>query len=445
MRSYLLGAGVLAAVCVASGQAPAPQAKQAPDPHTLVLAGDRFKPLKYDDMTPQQKIMIDHLVAGPRRGAAGPFNVLLRSPEVGDLAAQFGEAMRFRIALPRDIAETVIIMTGRYWMAQFEWNAHKAAALQNGVKPEIVEAIATGKRPSGMPANMEAAYNFIDELLTMHQVTDATFKAAKELYGEKGIVDMTGLSGWYTMVSTMLDVDRYPLPAGVQPELKPLENPLPAAGMGFATPVPGPISPKSAQSTVNGKALNIRGDRFQPLAYEQMNPEQKKYAEMVVTGRGPGATFNLFLRSPEAGELFFQMGERVRFHMSVPDKLKELALAITARYWAAQQEWTAHSRAAVQAGLSEDKAKAIAEGKRPAGMSADEEAVYNLLTELFKTRQVSDANFATAKNLFGERGIVDLLVSSAYYQVVSMFMNVDRLPLAENQKPELKYLARPLP
>jgi 4-carboxymuconolactone decarboxylase len=447
MRSYFLCACVLGAICAASGQTAAKQGqtKQAPDPRSIVLVGDRFKPLKYDDMTPEQKMMIDHLAAGPRRGAGGPFNVLLRSPEVGDLAAEFGEAMRFRAALPKDIAETVIIMTGRYWMAQFEWNAHKAAALQNGVKPEIVDAIATGGRPTGMPPQREAAYNFIDELLTTHQVTDATFKAAKDTYGEKGVVDMTGLSGWYCMVSMMLDVDRYPLPAGVQPELKPLENPLPMVGSGFATPVPGPVSPKTAQSAVNGKALNLRGDRFQPLTYDQMNPEQKKYTETVMAGRGPGATFNLFLRSPEAGELFFAMGERVRSHMSVPDKLKEMALAITARYWAAQQEWTAHSRAAVQAGLSEEKAQAIAEGRRPAGMSADEEAVYNLLTELFKTKQVSDANFAAAKNLFGERGVVDLLVSSAYYQVVSMFMNVDRLPLAANQQPELKYLAKPLP
>jgi hypothetical protein len=167
MRSYFLCACVLGAICAASGQTAAKQGqtKQAPDPRSIVLVGDRFKPLKYDDMTPEQKMMIDHLAAGPRRGAGGPFNVLLRSPEVGDLAAEFGEAMRFRAALPKDIAETVIIMTGRYWMAQFEWNAHKAAALQNGVKPEIVDAIATGGRPTGMPPQREAAYNFIDELL----------------------------------------------------------------------------------------------------------------------------------------------------------------------------------------------------------------------------------------------------------------------------------------
>jgi 4-carboxymuconolactone decarboxylase len=444
MRFQLL-VSVLVVTYIGKAQTASKQTKQPPDPHSLVLIGDRFKPLKYDEMTPEQKVMIDHLLAGERRGAIGPFNVLLRSPEVGDLAAEFGGYTRFRIGLPRDAAETVIIMTGRFWMAQFEWNAHKAAALQNGVKPDIVDAVATGKRPSGMPPQLEVAYNFIDELLTTHQVTDATFKAAKDAFGEKGVVDMTALSGWYCMVSMMLDVDRYPLGPGGQPELKPLDNPLPVVGMGFATPIPGPTAPKTASSTVNGKAFNLRGDRFKPLMYDEMTPEQKTYTETVVAGRGPGATFNLFLRSPEGGQLFFAMGERVRFHMSIPDKLKELALAITARYWAAQTEWIAHSRAAVQAGLSQEKANAIADGRRPTGMSTDEEAVYNLLTELFKTKQVSDSNFATAKSLFGERRVVDLLVSSAYYQIVSMFMNVDRLPLAANQQPELKYLAKPLP
>src|ERR671923_35197 len=110
---------ILLAAAIGIGQA------QAPDPRSLVLKGDRFKPLKYDEMTPQQKTMIDHLLAGERRGANGPFNVLLRSPEVGDLAQQFGGAARFRASLSRDVSETIIIMTGRFWMAQYEWTAHK--------------------------------------------------------------------------------------------------------------------------------------------------------------------------------------------------------------------------------------------------------------------------------------------------------------------------------
>src|SRR5215831_5136121 len=162
MRLQLFRVFLVGAIGIANAQT---AAKQTPDPRSLVLVGDRFKPLKYEEMTPEQKTMIDHLLAGERRGAGGPFNVLLRSPEIGDLAAEFGGYTRFRIALPRDVAETVIIMTGRFWMAQFEWNAHKAAALQNGVKPEIVDAIAIGKRPTGMPLDMEIAYNFVDELL----------------------------------------------------------------------------------------------------------------------------------------------------------------------------------------------------------------------------------------------------------------------------------------
>src|SRR3974377_1059572 len=122
-----LGIGLMeiANAQTSSTQAPA---KQARDPRSLVLVGDRFKPLKYDEMTPEQKTMIDHLLAGERGGANGPFNVLLRSPEVGDLAQQFGGAMRFRTNLPRDVSETIIIMTGRYWMGQFEGTANKAPA-----------------------------------------------------------------------------------------------------------------------------------------------------------------------------------------------------------------------------------------------------------------------------------------------------------------------------
>jgi len=240
-------------------------------------------------------------------------------------------------------------------------------------------------------------------------------------------------------------VDRYPMPQGVQPDLKPLNNPLPVVGIGFATPIPGPTSPAEVKSAANGKAFSMLGDRFKPLTYEQMTPEQRKMTDIAVTQRGTGGSFNINVRDPDGGRILFDMGDRVRFHMSVPDKLKEIAITLTARYWGAQYEWLAHRRAAVQAGLSEDKVKAIAEGRRPAGMSADEEAVYNFITELFKTKQVSDATFATLKNLVGERGVVDLIVTAGYYQIVSLLMNTDRMPVNANQQPELKYMAKPLP
>ena len=91
------------------------------------------------------------------------------------------------------------------------------------------------------------------------------------------------------------------------------------------------------------------------------------------------------------------------------------------------------------------KVKAIAEGRRPQGMAADEELVYSFISELYKTHQVSDARFAEVKKAFGERGMVDLVITAGYYQIVSMEMNVDRMPLGNGAAPPLKPIAKPLP
>lgn len=213
-------AAVLAVAGVAASQAPT---GERPDPRSLRLRGDRFKPLRYDDMTPAQKTMIEHLLAGPRAGADGPFNVLLRSPEMGDLAQQFGAAMRFNSSIPRKLNELAIIITARHWTSQYEWQAHHRAALQAGLSPAIADAIAQGRRPTGMQHDEEVVYNFCTELLKTKQVSDATFNATRDAFGERGVVDLIGVMGWYNMVSMLLNTDRYPLPEGTQPELERIE------------------------------------------------------------------------------------------------------------------------------------------------------------------------------------------------------------------------------
>jgi len=219
MRFMSSSVAILAIVASAAAQAPA---TQRPDPRALKLRGDRFKPLTYDAMTPAQKTMIDHLLAGPRGGADGPFNVLLRSPEMGDLAQQFGAATRFNTSLPRKLNELAIILVARHWTSQYEWQAHHRAALQAGLSPAIADAIAQGRRPQGMQKDEEVVYNFCTELLNTKQMSDATFNAAKAAFGERGVVDLVGVMGWYHTVSMLLNIDRYPLPEGSQPELKPL-------------------------------------------------------------------------------------------------------------------------------------------------------------------------------------------------------------------------------
>ena len=196
------------------------QPPQAPNTANLGLVGDRFKPLTWDQMTPEQQTMTLNLLNGPRRGMGGPFNVLLRSPEMGDLAQKLGEYARFRPAVPAKLRELAIIVTARHWTAHYEWNAHRNAAAQAGLSADIVTAIANRRRPTGMQPDEEAIYNFATELLETKQVSNAAFKAVADRFGEKGVVDVIGVMGYYQLVSMLLNVDRYPLPAGVQTELK---------------------------------------------------------------------------------------------------------------------------------------------------------------------------------------------------------------------------------
>jgi len=196
---------------------------QAPSAQDIKLVGDRFKPLNWDEMTPEQKTMMEHLVSGERRGAGGPFNVLLRSPEMGDLAQQFGASMRFHSSLPRKLNEMAIIITARHWTAQYEWSAHRSAAAQAGLNESVIQAIAAGKRPGSMDADETIIYNFATELLNTKQVSDPVFKAVKDKFGERGVVDLIGVMGYYQFVSMLLNVDRYPLGEGVKPELQSLK------------------------------------------------------------------------------------------------------------------------------------------------------------------------------------------------------------------------------
>ena len=213
--------GTIGSLAVVIAQNPGPNAPP-PDPNTVKLIGDRFKPLTYRDMTPEQKKMFESLIGGERRGASGPFNVLLRSPEMGDLAQKFGASMRFHSTIPPKLNELAIIITARHWTSHYEWYAHRRAAATAGLNEAIIQAIATGRRPTAMQPDEEAVYNFCTELLNNKQVSDQTFQAAKDKFGERGVVDLIGVTGYYNLVSMLLNVDRYPLPDGVQPELKPL-------------------------------------------------------------------------------------------------------------------------------------------------------------------------------------------------------------------------------
>ena len=186
----------------------------------LHLRGDRFKPLTIDQMTPEQKTLTDHVLSGERKTMDGPFNAYLRSPEVGDLEQKLGAYLRFHSSIPRKLNEMAILITGRHWNAQFEWYAHSRYALEAGLNQSIIDAIAAKKHPASMQPDEDAVYNFCTELLSTKQIADKTFDAAKKTLGERGLVDLMAVIGYYEFVSMVLNVDRYPLPEGVKPPLK---------------------------------------------------------------------------------------------------------------------------------------------------------------------------------------------------------------------------------
>lgn len=216
-RGYAAALG-LAIVAAASAAA------QAPGARDVKLVGDRFKPLTYAEMTPEQRTMIEHLLSGERASTGGPFNAWLRNPEMGDIAQQLGARVRYRNSLPARLNEMAIILTARHWTSHYEWYAHKRLALQAGLNPAIVDAIALGKRPASMARDEEALYDFHTELSDTGRVSDETFAAARSAFGERGVVDLIFTVGYYHLVSLTLNVDRYPLPDGAKPELQPIPH-----------------------------------------------------------------------------------------------------------------------------------------------------------------------------------------------------------------------------
>jgi 4-carboxymuconolactone decarboxylase len=191
----------------------------------LNIRGKRFAPLTWETMNPEQLAMAESVMAGKRASMQGPYNVLMRSPALGNLAQQFGEHTRFNSSLPLALNELVILLVARFWTSQFVWWAHKRIALDAGLDAALLDAIAGGHPPGNLatlPSEVAAVYGFAHELLQNKQVSDETYANLVTHYGERGVVDVMGTISYYSLVSMCLNVDQYPLPEGAQPELRPL-------------------------------------------------------------------------------------------------------------------------------------------------------------------------------------------------------------------------------
>jgi 4-carboxymuconolactone decarboxylase len=174
---------------------------------------DRLPPLNLDTLSERQKEIYAAIAAGPRGSVRGPFPAWIRSPELADRGQKLGEFCRFHTAFDDRLSELAILMCARFWTAQYEWYAHAAMARKGGLADAIIDAIAKRERPA-MADDEAAVHDFCQELHRDHNVSDATYQRVMDQFGERGVVELIGISGYYTMVSMTLNVANVRLPDG---------------------------------------------------------------------------------------------------------------------------------------------------------------------------------------------------------------------------------------
>lgn len=182
-------------------------------------AQDRMPPIPTDKMTDAQKKAAAEFAAVRKSNPTGPFAVMLRVPELMTLTFKWREHVQFRSVLDQRLTELAILIAARHWTQQYEWNAHHPLAIKAGLKPEIIAAVAEGRRPSGMADDEEVLYDLCTELQRHHSVSDATYARALAKFGEAGIVEAASLEGYYSLLAMVMNTARTPLPAGARPPL----------------------------------------------------------------------------------------------------------------------------------------------------------------------------------------------------------------------------------
>lgn len=185
------------------------------------FAQDRMPPIPAERLTESQKKAIQEFEAARKTGLSGPFWPLLRSPEVLSRARAMGDYLRFTSVLPPRLSEFAIIITARQWTQNYEWDVHAPLAEKGGLKASVIAAVAEGRRPDGMADDEDVLYTFCDELHRNKSISDATYARAVKAFGEQGVIDILGISGYYTTLAMVLNTARTPVPPGHTPGLQP--------------------------------------------------------------------------------------------------------------------------------------------------------------------------------------------------------------------------------
>jgi 4-carboxymuconolactone decarboxylase len=176
--------------------------------------------LKPDEMNADQRRIYDDIVATRGTWLNGPYAPMLHQPRIAEPAQKLGEFLRYKTSLAPRLSELAIVVVARHWDCDFEWYQHAAIALRSEVPPQVVEAIRLRQQPTGLSAEMAVVYEFTRQLLERHKIDDSVYARARAALNVVGVVELTALIGYYTLIAFTLNAHEVPLPAGVEPPLR---------------------------------------------------------------------------------------------------------------------------------------------------------------------------------------------------------------------------------
>jgi len=188
---------------------------------TAASAG-RLPQLSIEQLNAQQKALADEILKVSSVGLGGPYNALLRSPELGKRMFALLDYLRFNTSVPRRLNEFAILIQARLWTSQVEWLAHYPIALREGMSEAALADLKAGRRPAAMKADEAAVYDLCMEISTTHKVSDATYRRAAQVLTEQQLVDLLTLSGTYTTLAMLMNAFEQGVPPGTTPPLQAL-------------------------------------------------------------------------------------------------------------------------------------------------------------------------------------------------------------------------------
>ena len=193
-----------------------------PRPSTPRRTAARLPQISRDELNPQQRALADEILKVSSVGLGGPYNALLRSPELGKRMFALLDYLRFNTSVPRRLNEFAILIQARLWTSQVEWLAHYPLALKEGVSERTLADLKAGRRPAAMQADEAAVYDLCMEISTTHSVKDATYTRAAQVLSEQQLVDLLTLSGTYATLAGVMNAFEQELPPGTTAPLQPL-------------------------------------------------------------------------------------------------------------------------------------------------------------------------------------------------------------------------------